>query len=74
MNEALPGRGAVTGAPYWSEAPFLIDRVGCPTVYCAPGDISNCHTFEERVSVEEYFAGIVGFASFIAGYCGIENA
>ncbi len=74
MNEALPGRGVVTGAPYWSEAPFLIDRVGCPTVYCAPGDISNCHTFEERVSVEEYFAGIVGFASFIAGYCGIENA
>ncbi|WP_113156881.1 M20 family metallopeptidase [Nitratireductor sp. OM-1] len=74
MNGALPGRGAIAGAPYWSEAPFLIERLGCPTVYCAPGDITNCHTFEERVSVEEYLAGIVGFASFIAGYCGIENA
>lgn len=74
MNGALPGRGAIAGAPYWSEAPFLIERLGCPTVYCAPGDITNCHTFEERVSVEEYLAGIVGFASFIAGYCGTENA
>ncbi|MBN7776191.1 M20/M25/M40 family metallo-hydrolase [Nitratireductor aquimarinus] len=74
MNGALPGRGAIAGAPYWSEAPFLIERLGCPTVYCAPGDITNCHTFEERVSVEEYLAGIVGFASFIAGYCGTQNA
>ena len=44
----LPGRGCVEGAPFWSETPFLIDGAGCPAVYCAPGDITNCHTLEER--------------------------
>lgn len=73
MGEVLPGRGTVAGAPYWSESPFLINEIGCPTVYCAPGDITNCHTLEERANVEEYLAGIVGFAAFIAGYCGIEK-
>ncbi len=42
-------RGLIEGAPYWSEAPFLINRLGVPAVYWAPGDIRNCHTLEERV-------------------------
>ena len=70
LGAALPGRGAIEGAPFWSETPFLIDGLGCPAVYCAPGDITNCHTLEERVSVDEYVAGIVAFASFMASYCG----
>ena len=68
---AMPGRGLVEGAPFWSESPFFVNRLGVPAVYCAPGDIRNCHTFEEHVGVEEYLAGIVAFASFMAGYCGV---
>ncbi len=71
LDAAMPGRGGCEGAPYWSESPFLIDQIGCPAVYCAPGDITNCHTLEERVNVDEYVAGIVAFATFIASYCGI---
>ena len=74
LDAALPGRGLIEGAPYWSEAPFLINGIGCPAVYCAPGDITNCHTLEERVNVDEYLAGIVAFALFIAGYCGIASS
>jgi acetylornithine deacetylase/succinyl-diaminopimelate desuccinylase-like protein len=70
LGAAMPGRGQIEGAPYWSESPFLINEIGCPTVYCAPGDITNCHTLEERVNVDEYVAGIVAFATFIASYCG----
>jgi len=73
LDAALPGRGRIAGAPYWSEAPFLINEIGCPAVYCAPGDITNCHTLEERVNVDEYLAGIVAYALFIAGYCGIAS-
>lgn len=74
LDAALPGRGQIEGAPYWSESPFLINEIGCPAVYCAPGDITNCHTLEERVNVDEYVAGIVAFATFIASYCGtVEN-
>lgn len=71
LDRAMPGRGQMEGAPYWSESPFLIEQIGCPAVYCAPGDITNCHTLEERVNVDEYVAGIVAFATFIASYCGI---
>lgn len=66
----MPGRGALEGAPFWSEAPFFINGLGCPAVYCAPGDIRNAHTFEERVDLDEYFAGVITFAKFIARYCG----
>lgn len=71
VAEAMAGRGVVEGAPFWSETPFFVNRLGLPAVYCAPGDIRNCHTFEEHVDVEEYLAGIVAFASFMARYCGV---
>ena len=68
-----PDAGGIEGAPFWSEMPFLIDRIGCPAVYCAPGDISLCHTHEERVPLAEYHDAIVAFAVFIAEFCGTEE-
>jgi len=73
VGEAMPGRGGAEGAPFWSESPFFVNGLGIPAVYCAPGDIRNCHTFEERVSVDEYLAGIVAFASFMTRFCGVEG-
>ena len=67
-----PDRGAIQGAPYWSEAPFLINQLGIPAVYCAPGDIRNCHTLEERIAVDEYLDGVVAFAAFLARFGGPE--
>ncbi len=66
VKAVRPDRGKIEGAPYWSEAPFLVEQLGIPTVYCAPGDIRNCHTLEERVVLQEYFDGIVAFAAFLA--------
>lgn len=73
VGEAMPGRGGAEGAPFWSETPFFVNGLGIPAVYCAPGDIRNCHTFEERVSVEEYLAGVVAFADFMTRYCGVKG-
>ncbi len=67
VKAVRPDRGEIRGAPYWSEAPFLATRLGIPTVYCAPGDIRNCHTTEEHVEIEEYLDGIIAFAAFLAG-------
>lgn len=72
IKQTLPGKGKIGGAPYWSEMSFLVNEIGCPTVYCAPGDISVAHTFEERININEYLAAIRGFALFIAQYCGAE--
>lgn len=70
VQEALGKGGAIGGAPYWSESPFLVNLIGCPAVYCAPGDISVAHTFEERIDIREYLAAIRAFALFMARYCG----
>lgn len=66
-------RGAISGAPYWSENPFIINEIGCPAIYCGPGDISVAHTFHERVNVQEYLAAIRAFAVFMVRYCGTKN-
>ena len=65
--------GAIEGAPFWSEMPFLTKQIGCPAVYCAPGDIGVAHTLEERLSVVEYLAAARAFALFIADFCGLEK-
>ena len=73
VGQAYPGRGGIEGAPYWSEVPFLVKELDIPAVYCAPGDIRNCHTTDEHVELEEYYAGIVGLAAFMADFCGVAN-
>jgi acetylornithine deacetylase len=73
VSDAMLGRGEIQGAPFWSESPFFVNRLGVPAIYCAPGDIRNCHTFEEHVDIEEYLAGIVAFATFMARYCGVAE-
>ncbi|MER8709799.1 MULTISPECIES: M20/M25/M40 family metallo-hydrolase [unclassified Mesorhizobium] len=73
MARSMAGRGAIEGAPFWSESSFFTNRLGIPAVYCAPGDIRNCHTFNEHVDVEEYLAGVIGFARFMVEYCGVTE-
>lgn len=65
-----PDRGGLEGAPFWSEMPFLTEALGIPALYCAPGDISICHTNFERVPLADYHDGILAFAAFIATTCG----
>lgn len=74
IGRVSAGAGAIGGAPFWSEMPFLVNEIGCPAVYCAPGDISLAHTFEERIDVESYLAAVRAFALFVADYCGLEEA
>lgn len=59
---------AICAAPFWSEKSFIKHELGCNAVYCAPGDITNCHTLEERVDIKEYLAAIRAFATFIVKY------
>jgi acetylornithine deacetylase len=68
VRERSPDRGRIKGAPFWSEASFLVAR-SIPTVYFAPGDIGICHTSEERVPVAEYLTGIAALTEFVARYC-----
>jgi acetylornithine deacetylase/succinyl-diaminopimelate desuccinylase-like protein len=72
LRTVAPGRGDIEGAPYWSEMSFTQRQLGIPTVYCGPGDISCCHTADERVSVREVVQATEAFALFILETCGTE--
>jgi len=53
------------GAPYWSEAPLIAHALGIDCVYWAAGDISNCHTPEENINKNDYFAAIKSLAEYL---------
>jgi acetylornithine deacetylase len=72
--EAVLGRPATLGGfPAWSEVPFLVNELGVPGVYFAPGDLSNCHTTEERLDVEELVTATRVMARFIVDYCNTDG-
>jgi acetylornithine deacetylase len=72
VRETEPRGGGIGAAPYWSEGPFLTNELGIPTVYCAPGDIRNCHTFDEHVDIDQYLSAVRIYATFIADFCGLR--
>lgn len=70
---AITGQKArVEGAPFWSEKTFLAS-LGIPGVYFAPGDISNCHTPFERLSIEELISATRTMAHFISCWCQLQE-
>ncbi len=73
IRQTCPDAGRIGGAPYWSELPFLVNEIGCPAVYCAPGDIAVAHTFEERIRIDEYLAAVRAYALFAARFCGLTE-
>ena len=74
VGEVTGRTDLIRGAGYWSELGVLRDELGIPGVYCAPGDISNCHTLEERVPIAQLVDGVRAYTLFIAAFCGVAEA
>jgi acetylornithine deacetylase len=73
LHEVTGREPRLAGAGYWSELGVLRDGMGIPGVYCAPGDIRNCHTLEERVPIAQLVDGVRAFALLIGRYCGVVD-
>jgi acetylornithine deacetylase len=69
VASVAPDRGALAGAPFWSELSFLAG-LGIPGAYFAPGDIAVAHTAEEHIDVQELVGAVKALSLFIAGHCG----
>jgi acetylornithine deacetylase len=65
INSHQSGRSNFEGAPYWSEAPLIASALGVECIYWAAGDISNCHTPEERIVKQDYFYAISSLAEYM---------
>lgn len=71
ISAVTGAKARIEGAPYWSEKPFLAS-LGIPGVYFAPGDISDCHTPFERLSIDELVTAAKTLAHFISSWCQLE--
>jgi acetylornithine deacetylase len=65
VNSYHSGISLFEGAPYWSEAPLIAHALEIECVYWAAGDISNCHTPEEHINKDDYFAAIKSLAEYL---------
>jgi acetylornithine deacetylase len=69
VRTVAPPRDALKGAPFWAEMSFL-DALGVPCVYWAPGDITNCHTPDEHVEIDEFLDAVKALSLFLVAHCG----
>jgi len=74
LEEVTGKADVIRGASYWSELPILWQGAGIPGVYCSPGDITNCHTLDERVSKAELVDGVRAFGLLMLDLCGAGDA
>ena len=72
VGAVSPARATLGGATFWAEMSFL-QALGIPCVYWAPGDITNCHTTEEHVEVDELLTAVKALSSFLVAHCGIGH-
>jgi len=72
IQEVTAKSDVVQGSPYWSETSILANRLGIPAVYCGAGDITNCHTLNERVKVQELLDSVQAFGLTMLDYCGVD--
>jgi len=71
ISSVAGAKARIEGAPYWSEKSFLAS-LGIPGVYFAPGDISDCHTPFERLSIDELVTATRTLAHFISSWCQLQ--
>ena len=71
VHEVTGKTDVIQGSPYWSETSILVNDLRIPAVYCAAGDITNCHSLNERVNAREMVDSVKVFALMMLDYCGV---
>jgi acetylornithine deacetylase len=64
VEAVAPNRANLGAARYWSEA-SLLTAADIPTVYWGPGDITNCHTAQEHVDIQDFRVGVEALTRFL---------
>jgi succinyl-diaminopimelate desuccinylase len=58
----------IIGMTFTTDARFVRNQAGIPTVVCGPGDVTQAHGNDEFVSVERLVQATVAFAELMAAY------
>lgn len=66
----LGAPAAVVGMRFTTDARFVRNQAGIPTVVCGPGEIGQAHTNDEWVEVERLVDAAAVFAELFASFAG----
>lgn len=72
-GRALGETPIVQGFSAITDARYLVNAGGIPTINFGPGEIHRCHSPEETLPLAEFGRAMTWVALFIAGYCGAER-
>jgi acetylornithine deacetylase/succinyl-diaminopimelate desuccinylase len=67
-------RATVVGIPYWTDAALLVNGAGIPTCVFGPGDITQAHSADEFISVDEVVKAASIFERTMRDFCGEEES
>ena len=62
-------KSVIAGSPAGSDSRIWKNIAGCPTVQYGPGNLEQCHSVDEYLSVESYLETIRVYAELILGWC-----
>jgi acetylornithine deacetylase/succinyl-diaminopimelate desuccinylase family protein len=68
ISRATGREPKIIGMTFTTDARFMRNQAGIPTVVCGPGDIAQAHGDDEYVEVESLIDAAAAFAELIAGY------
>lgn len=72
VREIVPSGGNVSGMFAVCDACFISAK-GIPVVVLGPGNVSDTHTANEKISISELVAAVKIYAMIIAEWCGLEK-
>ncbi len=58
----------IIGMTFTTDARFVRNQAGIPTVVCGPGDVAQAHGNDEFVSVDRLVEATAAFAELIAAF------
>ena len=62
------GEARITGMPFWTDAAFLSQKGGIPSVVFGPGKVEEAHTKDEKLELAQLYSAIEIFQKTIQGY------
>jgi succinyl-diaminopimelate desuccinylase len=68
VERATGARPGVIGMSFTTDARFVRNQAGIPTVVCGPGAVEQAHANDEFVTVDQLVDATAAFAELIAGF------
>lgn len=63
----------ISGLASGADARLLTNYADTPALICGPGSISNAHSIDEFVELEQYYAAIDLYCEALMGWCGVHE-